>query len=436
MLTLGTRLRNLAFLLVAVLVLGIIAVRHADLGRYVGIRGYYVVQVELPETGGLFEHSDVTYRGVSVGRVGPIALTAHGVRAELRIDNSAPRIPSRLEAVVANLSAVGEQYIDLRPSTEEGPFLVDGSTIAEQDTRTPAPVTNLLTSVDRLTGSVPLQSLRTVVDEFGQAFAGQDANLQALLDNSGRFIAAADAALPGNTTLLVDARTVLGTQAEEGRAIESFATDARLLAEQLSASDTDLRRVIAAGPAAAGQVSSLLSDLDPGLSVLLANLLTTSDIAVTRQHGIEELLVRLPAVAAAGAGAVDAGGLRVGMALTFFSPLPCTDGYQGTTRRNGLDTSAGPAFNTAARCTSAPGTGIGVRGSANAPTGGVPDPAVPGALLPAAGTPVPGTSGAGAGTGAGAGGARALPGPLGLPALSPAAPTDLRGLLGLGGGAG
>ncbi|MFF1874003.1 MCE family protein [Kitasatospora herbaricolor] len=433
MLTLGTRLRNLAFLLVAVLVLGIIAVRYADLGRYVGVRSYYVVQVELPETGGLFEHSDVTYRGVSVGRVGPIALTAHGVRAELRIDNSAPRIPTRLEAVVANLSAVGEQYIDLRPSTADGPYLVDGSTIAEPDTRTPAPVTNLLTSVDRLTGSVPLQSLRTVVDEFGQAFAGQDANLRALLDNSGRFIAAADAALPGNTTLLVDARTVLGTQAEEGRAIESFATDARLLAEQLSASDPDLRRVIAAGPAAAGQISSLLGDLNPGLGVLLANLLTTSDLAVTRQRGIEELLVRLPAVAAAGAGAVDADGLRVGMALTFFSPLPCTDGYQGTTRRNGLDTSAGPEFNTAARCASAPGTGIGVRGSANAPAGAVPDPAVPGSLLPATGTPAAGTAGTGTG---GLGAAAVLPGPLGLPALPQAAPTDLRGLLGLGGGAG
>ncbi|MFC9327633.1 MCE family protein [Kitasatospora sp. NPDC057015] len=434
MLTLGIRLRNLAFLLVAVLVLGFIAVRYADLGRYVGLRGYYVVQVELPQTGGLFEHANVTYRGVSVGRVGPITLTGDGVRAELRIDDSAPRIPTRLQAVVADLSAVGEQYLDLRPSTDDGPYLEDGSTVAEQDTRTPAPVTDLLTSVDRLTASVPLQSLRTVVDEFGQAFAGQDANLQALLDDGGRLIAAADAALPGNTTLMLDARTVLGTQAEEGEAIRSFAANAARLAEQLSASDGDLRRVIASGPAAAGQVSSLLSDLDPGLSVLLANLLTTSDLAVTRQRGIEELLVRLPAVAAAGATAVDAGGLRVGMALTFFSPLPCTDGYQGTARRNGLDTSAGAEFNTAARCATPPDTGVAVRGSANAPTGGVPEPAVPGALLPGTATRAAGAP-AGESATAGAGGGRTvLPGPLGLPALPPGAPTDLRSLLGLGDG--
>ncbi|WP_371483013.1 MlaD family protein [Kitasatospora sp. NBC_00315] len=425
MLTLGTRLRNIAFLLVAVLVLGFIAVRYADLGRYVGLRGYYVVQVELPETGGLFEHADVTYRGVSVGRVGPITLTADGVRAELRIDDSAPRIPARLQAVVADLSAVGEQYIDLRPSTDEGPYLGDGSTVEAKDTRTPAPVTDLLTSVDRLTTSVPLQSLRTVVDEFGQVFAGQDANLGALLDDSDHLVAAADTALPGNTTLMVDAQTVLGTQADEGRAITSFAADATLLAGQLNASDPDLRRIIAAGPAAAGQVSSLLRDLDPGLSVLLANLLTTSDIAVTRQRGIEELLVRLPALAAVGPSAVDDKGLRVGMALTFFSPLPCTDGYQGTTRRGGLDTGTAPALNTDARCTAAPGTGVDVRGSANAPAGGVPTPARPGALLPAAGeAPAAGSR------------AAALPGPLALPAVPQGAPTDMSGLLGLGESAG
>ncbi len=234
---------------------------------------------------------------------------------------------------------------------------------------------------------------------------------------------------------MVDARTVLGTQADEGDALTSFAVNARRLAEQLNASDTDLRRVIAAAPAATGQVSALLRDLDPGLSVLLANLLTTSDIAVTRQRGIEELLVRLPAVAAAGSTAASDGSLRVGMALTFFSPLPCTDGYQGTTRRGGLDTGADPAFNTAAHCASAPGTGIDVRGSANAPTGGVPAAAQPGALLPTAADPSAAADPT-AGANAAAAAHGELPGPLALPGVPPGAPTDMRGLLGLEAGTG
>jgi phospholipid/cholesterol/gamma-HCH transport system substrate-binding protein len=430
MLTRTTIAKNIAFLLIAVLVLGYIGVRYADLGRYVGLRGYYTVKVELPETGGLFEHANVTYRGVSVGRVGPIRLTDDGVEASLRINDSAPDIPDRLQAVVANLSAVGEQYIDLRPSTDNGPYLHDGSRIVRADTQTPAPVTNLLTSVNDLAASVPLDSLRTVVDEFGQAFSGQAGNLQALLDASGRLISAADTNLPGNVQLMTDAQTVLSTQADEGDAIKSFADSARQLAQQLDDSDADLRRLITAAPAAAEQVSALLLDVGPQLSVVLANLLTTSDIAVTRQSGIEEFLVKVPQVVAAGSTAITADGANFGMAVTFFAPLPCTSGYGGTTYRNGLDTSTPTtALNTAARCTAPASSGIDVRGSANAPSGGVPEPAQPGSVLPtttAAATG--GTSGTGGTGGTGAG----LPGALALPALPSAGPTTMADLLGLG----
>ncbi|WP_328913089.1 MULTISPECIES: MlaD family protein [unclassified Streptomyces] len=427
MLTRATVVKNIAFLVVAVLVLSFIGVRYADLGRYVGLRGYYTVKVELPEAGGLFEHADVTYRGVSVGRVGPIRLTGDGVEASLRINDSAPRIPSRLKAVVASLSAVGEQYIDLRPSTDQGPYLKDGSHIDEADTHTPAPVTNLLTSVDNLAGSVPLDSLRTVVDEFGQAFAGQADNLQSLLDTSGRLLATADANLPVDTTLMIDGRTVLRTQADEGDAITSFADSANQLAARLDSSDTDLRRLITAAPDAAGQVSALLRDVGPQLSVVLANLLTTSDIAVTRQRGIQEYLVKAPAVAAAGSTAVDRSGVHFGMAVTFFAPLPCTSGYGGTAYRNGLDTSApATAFNTAARCTAPASSGTDVRGSAHAPGGGgVPEPARPGSVLPTTTAP---TDTPAAATGVSP---AALPGALGLPALAPGGPTTMAALFGL-----
>jgi phospholipid/cholesterol/gamma-HCH transport system substrate-binding protein len=414
--------KNLAFLVVAVLVMGYIGVRYADLGRYAGLRGYYTVNVELQETGGLFEHADVTYRGVSVGRVGPVRLTDDGVEASLRINDSAPHIPADLQAVVASLSAVGEQYIDLRPSSDHGPYLHNGSRVARADTRVPAPVTNLLTSVNDLAGSVPLDSLRTVVDEFGRAFDGQADNLQSLLDTGSRFISAADANLPTDTALMTDARTVLRTQADEGAAIESFAHSAQQLAAQLNASDTDLRRLIATAPDAAVQVSALLRDVGPSLSVVLANLLTTSDIAVTRQRGIEEFLVRTPAVVSAGSTAVDGDGVHFGMAVTFFSPLPCTSGYGGTPHRDGPDTSPPSApLNTAARCTAPVWSGTGVRGSAHAPgPGGVPEPVRPGSVLPTATT-----------TGHPASDP-ALPGALALPALPAAGPATMADLLGLG----
>jgi phospholipid/cholesterol/gamma-HCH transport system substrate-binding protein len=411
MLTLGTRLKNLAFLVIGVLVIGYIGYRYADLGRYVGLRGYYVVRMDLSETGGLFPGSDVTYRGVSVGRVGDLHLTGDGVRADLHINDSAPRIPARSQAVVANLSAVGEEYVDLRPASGDGPYLRDGATIPRTATQTPAPVTNVLTNLNDLAASVPLDSLRTVVDELGKAFQGQGENLQTLLDNADEFFQAANDSAPETNQLIFDGQTVLRTQREEGDALVSFAHSARLLAGQLDASDADLRRLITTAPVAASEISGLLRDLDPSLSVLLANLTTTSELTVTRQRGIQELLVRLPQVAAAGASVVDSKGLNFGMALTFFSPLPCTTGYGGTTYRNGLDTSAGPPMNTAASCRMPASSGVDVRGSANAPYGGgVPSPVRPGTSSEAAGA--------------------SLPGALGLPSV-PAGPASMSDLLGL-----
>ncbi|MFE5796257.1 MCE family protein [Streptomyces sp. NPDC056503] len=419
MITRAVRLKNLAFLVIAVTVLAFVGVRYADLGRYAGVADHYTVRVHLARTGGLFTHSDVTYRGVSVGRVGAIDLTADGVVAELRIKKSAPGIPADAQAVVAGLSAVGEQYIDLRPESDGGPFLADGARIEQSDTQVPAPVTDVLGSMDELTRSVPLDSLRTVVDELGKAFEGHGDDLQVLLDNGSAFVQAADRSLPATTRLIRDGEVVLRTQADESRAIRDFATGARELAATLKGSDADLRRLLTVTPDAAGQLSGLLSDLDPSLSVVLANLLTPSELALTRQRGIEELLVKYPAAVSAGATAVDGGRLGIGLAVTFFKPLPCTSGYGGTRYRNGLDLGTAPALNTGAACTSPAGSGTNVRGSAHAPRGdAAPAPArAPGSLSPRDPDRATGAE-------------RPLPGALALPGHTDG-PTDMAGLLGL-----
>jgi len=344
----------------------------------VGMRGYYVVKLNLANAGGLFTNADVTYRGVSVGRVGALNLTPSGVQASLDISSSSPRIPSRLHATVADLSAVGEEYVDLSPRASAGPYLADGSVIRQADTQLPLPVTKVLTSVNALATSVPLGALRTVTTELGTAFQGQGGNLRQLIDGSGSLTRAASANLPQAIKLINDAQTVLRTQVSETQALTSFAHSARLLASQLAASNSDIRKLIVQAPRAATQVTGLLTDNDPGLSVMIANLLTTANLTATRGRALEELLSALPADIAAGSTVITSSGANFGIALTFFNPLPCTAGYGGTPHRNGLDTTPAPV-NTAAGCDLPASSGVDVRGSAHAPSGGgVPSAAQPG----------------------------------------------------------
>ena len=367
MLTRTTRLQLVAFAVITVLVLGYTAFHYAYLGRLVGLRGYYTVQMNLSNAGGIFPNADVTYRGVSVGRVGTLELTPTGVVAELHISSSAPPIPANLHAAVADLSAVGEEYIDLRPVTSQGPYLAQGSVIPEGDTTLPLPVTSLLTSTNTLATSIPLAALRSVLNQLATGFQGNGVNVQALIDGQSKLVQAANSTISESVTLTEDSKVVLATQNAESAAFTSFASSIRLFAGQLAASDSDLRRLVANGAPAATQVSGLITDNTPTLGALIANLLTTSQVTLTRGPNLDEMLSALPAAIAAGSTVITTKGARFGVALTFFSPLPCTAGYQGTKVRNGLTTSPGPPLNTKASCTSPPSSGILVRGSANAP---------------------------------------------------------------------
>ncbi len=379
MLTTATRLKLAAFALLSVLVVGYAGIHYAAVGRYVGLPGNYVVRLDLAQAGGLFPNADVTYRGVSVGRVGTIRLTAAGVEADLNISDSAPPIPARLQAAVADLSAVGEQYVDLRPDTTSGPYLAAGSVIPQRDTQLPLPVTTLLTSVNTLALSLPLGTLRTLLNELATGLAGQGASLAGILNGNRALVQALDATAPQTISLINNSKTVLGTQIAESGELDSFAASARLLARQLRASDPDLRRLITTGPQVGASVADLLANTNPGLAVLIANLLTTSEVTLTRGQALDELLSALPADIAAGSTVITSEGANFGMALTFFSPLPCTAGYGGTVYRNGLDTSPAPPLNTAAGCTLPASSGVDVRGSAHAPSGGgVPSAAQPG----------------------------------------------------------
>jgi phospholipid/cholesterol/gamma-HCH transport system substrate-binding protein len=405
MLTFGTKFKLITFTLLAVVVLAFTALRYANLGRLVGLSGYYTVKMYLPESGGLYNSANVTYRGVSVGRVGAMSLTANGVVVNLDISNTAPKIPAAgLQATVADLSAVGENYVNLRPQTSSGPYLTAGSVIPQRVTQVPLPVTSLLTSLNALVSSVPQQSLRVVVDQLGTAFQGQGPNLQVLLDTSSTLTKAASQDIPETTKLIDDGRTVLATQAAETAAIKSFGASARNLAGHLAASNGDLANLLINGPQAAEQAAGLLQDNSITLGAVIANLLTTSDVTLTRQSNLDEMFSALPAAVAAGNTVITAKGASFGLSLTFFSPLPCTSGYGKTVYRNGLDTSPAP-LNTSAACTSPVSSGIDVRGAAHAPASG----GVPAAIRP-------GSGGAGAGAG-------------GLPVASGAASmSDLLGL--------
>src|SRR6185437_16772749 len=138
------------------------------------------VTLQLPSTGGLYRFSNVTYRGVQVGKVTEVKLTETGAEATLTLDTS-PKIPADLKADVRSVSAVGEQYVDLRPRTDSGPYLRDGSRIPVSDTTVPQQVGPMLDQVSKLVDSIPGDWISDLLDETFKAFNGAGPDLSSLI---------------------------------------------------------------------------------------------------------------------------------------------------------------------------------------------------------------------------------------------------------------
>ncbi|MGR6973584.1 MCE family protein [Streptomyces cynarae] len=365
MITRMVKAQLVAFAAVTAVGVSYVGAEYTGLADDVLGRGY-TVTADFAESGGIFTGAEVTYRGVPVGRVGALRLNGSGVSVALDIEDGAPRIPADTLAVVADRSAVGEQYVDLQPRRSGGPYLVDGSPIPRSRTRTPLPVTDLVLSLDRLVNSVGKDDLRTTVDELGKAFAGTGPNLSRLVDSGNQLVESASDSLPQTVSLIEDSRKVLKTQADKGSAIKSFSRDLAALSAQLKSSDGDLRRVVGNAAPAAQEVDSLLRSTRRTLPVLLANLISGGQVTVARLPGVEQALVTLPVVVAGSYTVIPGDGTtHFGLTVNANDPPACTRGY-GTQRRDPSDTGT-RAANTGAHCTAPRGSATSVRGAQNAP---------------------------------------------------------------------
>lgn len=369
MITRRTKMQLAIFALITMVGVAYVGARYARLDRLF-FDDSYRVAAHFADSGGIFKGAQVSYRGVTVGQVGELELTEDGVDVLLDIEKDAPKIPADTEAVVANRSAVGEQYVDLQPRTKQGPYLGDGDDIAMAMTRTPIPTTKLLVDLDKTVNSVDKKNLTTVISELGTAFNGTGRDLGQIIDTSNSFIRTANDNFEMTTALLEDGNTVLGTQLDKASAIRSFAGDLSLFSDTLVKSDKDLRRVIENGSATANQLRTFLEENQVDLGELINNLVTTGEITGRHIDGTEMILVVYPYVVAGGYTVVDkdaGSGLydaHFGLIMTQ-NPHVCTGGYDQGERRPPQDGSNKP-MNENARCTEPAGTS-NARGGQHAP---------------------------------------------------------------------
>jgi len=329
MLTRFVRIQLLIFTIIWIVGVIAMVLFYIQAPTLLGI-GRMTVTLELPSTGGLYRFSNVTYRGVQVGKVTAVSLTAKGAKATLSLGTS-PKIPANLQADVLSVSAVGEQYVDLRPRTDSAPYLHNGSVIAMHDTTIPQAVGPMLDQVNALVKSLPKNKIGQLLDESFQAFNGAGYDLGSLTEAASRISADSNSIVDRTRALTEDSQPLLNAQAQTTDSIRTWTHSLAGISDVLANDDSRVRTILQNGPGALDEASRLFQQIKPTLPVLLANLTTIGQIGVTYHPSIEQLLVLLPAAVAyeqtaQGQNWPD-GQARGDFALTIDDPPICTVGF-------------------------------------------------------------------------------------------------------------
>ncbi|RZT12432.1 phospholipid/cholesterol/gamma-HCH transport system substrate-binding protein [Mycobacterium sp. BK558] len=320
--------------IVTVVACGVMAFGFVNLPALMGI-GRYTVTVDLPSSGGLYPTSVVTYRGTEVGRVSSIGVTRDGVRAELTMNSDTP-VPADVTAAVHSRSAVGEQFVELTPRDGgAGGDLRDGDVIPAARVQVPPEIGGLLDATNTALQAIPPENLRTVVDESDRAVGGLGPELSRIVDGSTSLAIEAGKTIGPITTLIDQAPPVLDSQVQTSDSIASWAQHLSSITGQLKAQDAAFADLLTVGGPALGEGSALFSRVAPALPVLLANLVSLGEIAVTYRPNLEQLLVLYPqgtavmsAIALANADTKqDYRGIYLDFNLNLNLPPPCNTGF-------------------------------------------------------------------------------------------------------------
>jgi len=251
------------------------------------------VGVTLPRSGGLYKGSEVTYRGIRVGRVTELNLTDGGVRAMVRLDSSA-HVPTDARPKVRSLSPVGEQYIDFQPGSAGGPFLASGDVVRGSAEDLPTALATTAINLDKLIKQIDPATVRLVLTETAEGLEGSEQDLQRLLNQSLVLLDDVNARWPQTERLINNGDELLRLGEDLIPDLNSITDDAETFTKWLRDIDPVLVDMLEDGPGQIEELRRLVRDADQVLGSYLDPYITLADINAAREPHLRALLKNYP----------------------------------------------------------------------------------------------------------------------------------------------
>ncbi|OBA83943.1 mammalian cell entry protein [Mycobacterium sp. 1164966.3] len=349
MLTPFIRRQLILFTIMTVVVLLVLGVYYLRVPSLVGI-GRYTLKAELPASGGLYPTANVTYRGITIGKVTSVEPTKTGAEATMSIDSDY-KIPIDATANVHSVSAVGEQYLDLvSKGGKQGKYYADGQTITcgsgpDCKNTVPEEIGPALDTANRGLAKLPKDKISSLLDETAQSVGGLGPALQRLVDSTQAIVGDFKTQINDVNDIIQHSGPVIDSQVQSGDAIERWARNLNSLARQSAERDQNLRSILRQAAPTADQVNEVFSDVRESLPQVLANLEVVIEMLKRYNKGVEQALVFLPqgAAIAQTVSAPFPNMAALDIAPSINLPPPCLTGFIPASQwRSPADTSLAP----------------------------------------------------------------------------------------------
>lgn len=254
----------------------------------------YSVNAIFPDAGGVFTNQEVTYRGVTVGQVGEMKVVEEGVSIELLIRETV-KVPSEnTQARVMFKSAVGEQFVDLLPSSDGAPYLEDGSTIPLSQTLIPVSTQELLATVEGVLRGVPPEALKGAVDALGLGLTGRGSDIATILRSTAKLATLFAERAPEIQGILNQGTTVGAEFLETRREFAAAIRDLVSVSASLSGSTDDLEGLLKGMNLTSDEVTALIEQYRPVIEQVVRELADVNALQVKHADDVSRLLLELP----------------------------------------------------------------------------------------------------------------------------------------------
>lgn len=279
----------LVYAAVCLVVLAGLVARLGNVDFFADRTGY---EAAMPDVTGLLPNDDVKIAGVTVGKVTGISVERGRAIVAFEVDDEV-ELATDTRIGVRWRSVLGQKYLYLYPG-EGSRTLEPGGQLPPEQVVDAADVGAFLNAIGPILRAIDPAKANAFIQAFNEALDDNEAEVRALLDDTGTVATELGGADQEIGSLIEDLDTVVGGLAERDADLQTVVSRFSTLAGGLADNNDDLQLLVERFAEVQAQLDELVSDNRGNLDATIEDLVTIAEVLGEHRDDLDRSLATLP----------------------------------------------------------------------------------------------------------------------------------------------